>query len=119
MCSSYGDGGYGQNIAAFGENGNIKTLDPSHMAANAITDMWYNNEFSLFLPSYYGQDTPDISNFEAWGHFSQIIWKDSTRIGCATQYCDANTIFTMGSWYTVCNYLPAGNSTTTQPKSAN
>jgi hypothetical protein len=37
MCSSYGDGGYGQNIATFGENGNIKTLSPSHMAANAIT----------------------------------------------------------------------------------
>jgi hypothetical protein len=65
MYSSYGGGGYGQNIAAFGETGIVETLSPSHMAANAITDMWYNNELPLFLPLYYGQDTPDMSNFEA------------------------------------------------------
>lgn len=79
------------------------------MAASAITDMWYNGEVNAYLPSYYGEATPDFSNFENWGHFSQVVWKASLQVGCATQFCAAGTIFSgFPSWYTVCDYSGPG-----------
>lgn len=104
-----GGGGYGQNIAVFGETGDVQALGEAHEVASASTDMWYNGEINSFLPSYYGEENPDFSNFDAWGHFSQMVWKSTEEIGCASQYCDAGTIFSgFGSWFTVCNYGPEG-----------
>lgn len=40
------------------------------------------------------------------GHFSQVIWADTTQIGCAM------STFFDGSWYSylvACNYYTAGN----------
>jgi hypothetical protein len=106
---SFGDGNYGQNIAAIGGSGNFKAQKPAVMAARAISDQWYNGEVNAFLPSYYGKPTPDLSNFDAWGHFSQVVWKASTKVGCASHYCPPKTIFEdFGSWFTVCNYRAAG-----------
>ncbi|KAL3417116.1 SCP-like extracellular protein [Phlyctema vagabunda] len=105
-----GGGGYGQNIAAYGSYGNVKALSPSTMLAKAITSMWYNSEYNAYLPSYYGKPTPDTSNFAAWGHLTQIVWASTTSVGCATQYCEAGTIYKpVASWYTVCNYKTPGN----------
>lgn len=79
------------------------------MLAGAVTDMWYNGELGLFLPSYYGEANPDMTDFDKWGHFSQLVWKDSTEVGCATQYCPAGGLFpSFAGWYTVCNYGPPG-----------
>jgi len=105
-----GGGGYGQNIASYGATGDVESLGASAMVAGSITDMWYNGEINSYLPSYYGESTPDMSNFDAWGHFSQVVWAGSDTVGCASQYCAANTMFSgMASWFTVCNYGPAGN----------
>jgi hypothetical protein len=79
------------------------------MLARSITNQWYDGEINSFLPSYYGQPTPDMSNFEAWGHFTQVVWKGSATTGCASQYCPSGTIFTgFASWFTVCNYVAPG-----------
>lgn len=75
----------------------------------AATNMWYDGEFEAFLPSYYGQATPDMGNFEAWGHISQLVWASSTTIGCASQFCPRGTAYdNLDAWYTVCNYSPPG-----------
>jgi Cysteine-rich secretory protein family len=85
------------------------SIGQSAAAAGAITDMWYNSEVNAFLPSYYGESTPDTSNFDAWGHFSQIVWAGSTTIGCASVFCPSPAIFNgFDAWFTVCNYGPAG-----------
>lgn len=106
-----GGGGYGQNLAAYGGSGDIKSLGSSLMLARAITMQWYNGEYAAFLPSYYGEATPDINTFSDWGHFTQVLWKGTTQVGCATQYCAADTIFPgVPSWYTVCDYSSAGKS---------
>lgn len=71
--------------------------------------MWYNGEIDLYDPSWYGLANPDFTNFEGWGHYSQVAWKATTQVGCASQYCDAGSLFpSMGGWYTVCNYDPPG-----------
>ncbi|KAL1866515.1 hypothetical protein Daus18300_006750 [Diaporthe australafricana] len=104
-----GGGGYGQNIAMYAST-DASSLTEETVMAQAITDMWYNGELNLYPSSAYGQSNPDFTNFEAWGHYSQIVWVGSTQVGCAAQYCAAGTMNpTMGAWYSVCNYYPAGN----------
>ncbi|XP_038888848.1 basic form of pathogenesis-related protein 1-like [Benincasa hispida] len=39
---------------------------------------------------------------EECGHFLQVVWKDTTSIGCAEVKCNNNYIFT------ICNYYPPG-----------
>ncbi|CAD6590703.1 MAG: hypothetical protein ASARMPREDX12_004638 [Alectoria sarmentosa] len=116
-----GDGDYGQNIGAGIEAGNISAL---------ITNMFYNNE-TEYYPQPYGQEAPDSSAFESWGHFSQIVWSRTSSVGCYTYDCSpagqpttqdcnasgqpylANTKCgpTGGTpaVFTVCNYYPEGN----------
>ncbi|KAK0961502.1 hypothetical protein LTR91_019864, partial [Friedmanniomyces endolithicus] len=97
-------GGYGQNIAAGVDAANISAI---------ITDLFYNGEVGWF-DNLYGQAQPDMTNFEHWGHFSQIVWGNTTSVGCATQYCNGpGGLGGVGSdippYFTVCNYDPPGN----------
>jgi hypothetical protein len=99
--SQAGGGGYGQNIGAGAPPDGVPAL---------ITNQMYNDEIGFF-PLPYGQASPDMSNFESWGHFSQIVWQSTTSIGCATVNCPnglANTGGGVSPWFTVCNYSPPG-----------
>ncbi|KAF7973096.1 hypothetical protein HWV62_16196 [Athelia sp. TMB] len=91
-------GGYGQNLQAGSSN-----------VAAAITDSWYDGELSNY-PGYGSE--PDMTNFDSWGHFSQVVWLGSTAVGCATQDCSATGINGLPSdippYFTVCNYNPPG-----------
>ncbi len=101
ICRSAGNGNYGQNIGA--------GFTPSQIAF-MLTNAMYNSEITKF-PGPYGSDNVDTSNFGGWGHFSQIVWADTTAVGCATQYCP-NGLVNAGPntppYFTVCNYFPAG-----------
>ncbi|KAK1573999.1 SCP-like extracellular protein [Colletotrichum navitas] len=103
---SEGGGGYGQNLAMWGATGS-ENLGEAKAAQRAITDQWYNGEINLY-PGY-GLPNLDMSNFLSWGHFSQLVWVDSTTVGCAVNYCAAGTLSSIGSWFTVCNYKSQGN----------
>lgn len=54
-------------------------------------------------------DERDIYDFddqgfdEETGHFTQLVWKDTTDVGCARKLCDER------GWYVVCEYWPRGN----------
>ena len=86
-----------------------EALGASKAGAQATTDMWYNGELPHWPASDYGNDSPDMTNFESWGHFSQVVWKNSQQLGCATQFCAKGTMDpNWAAWYTVCNYYPAG-----------
>ncbi|KAH8879353.1 PR-1-like protein [Thozetella sp. PMI_491] len=105
---SQGDGKYGQNLALWGSS-DAASMSASLLAAQATSNMWYG-ELSSYASSNYGQDNPDMSNFENFGHFTQLVWKDTQQVGCYTNFCAQGTIYpTMDSWFTVCNYYPAGN----------
>lgn len=108
ICRSIGGGGYGQNLAMWGSTGNPEAFGASGSMARAASNGWYNGELADFPTSDYGSSTPDMSNFEKWGHFSQLVWKETQKVGCATVFCQPGTLSSMGSWYTVCNYWPAG-----------
>ncbi|KAI9780280.1 MAG: hypothetical protein M1816_003122 [Peltula sp. TS41687] len=90
-------GGYGQNIAARSPG----AISASEIA-KVISDQFYNGEMELY-PGY-GRE-PDMSNFHEWGHFSQVVWVDTTHVACVTQDCRAQGL----GHYTVCNYKGPGN----------
>lgn len=78
-------GRYGENLAA----GTAGTLD-----AQSVTDMWYREiaKYS-FGSGAFSMET---------GHFTQVVWRGSTQLGCAVATCR-----NMDIW--VCEYDPPGN----------
>lgn len=102
--TAIGGGGYGQNLAQNGGSNLGSDKDPKDLVPGVISNMWYNGELPLFRDEYYGQAQPDMSDFMSWGHFSQVVWKGTTTVGCSTQFCSSSSM-----WLTACNYGAAGN----------
>lgn len=77
-------GPYGENLAA------------GYVGGDAPVDAWYDEI------QYYNWSHPGYSSDT--GHFTQLIWKSSTQLGCAYVTCD-------NAWrqYTICEYYPRGN----------
>ena len=76
--------------------------------SGVITDMWYNSEIDLY-PGYGIADLdvgPD-SNFQNWGHFSQVVWQGTTAVGCGSAPCGAGTQIGSG-YFVACMYYPPG-----------
>lgn len=40
---------------------------------------------------------------EKTGHFTQLVWKGTTTVGCGSRLCGSR------GWYLVCEYWPRGN----------
>ncbi|KXT12721.1 hypothetical protein AC579_5218 [Pseudocercospora musae] len=98
------DPGAGQNIAAGYGPDKIGTV---------ITDLFYNNEIPMFQNQWYRE--PDMTYFEQWGHMTQMCWKATTHVGCATQYCPyglGNVAGGVQPYFTVCQYKNPGNVAT-------
>ena len=94
-CST---GNYGQNI---GWSTATSAEDAVDKMADMITNQWYGAEVGKF--TQYGAATPNLANFAQWGHFTQIVWKATTEVGCAYSTCDSGR-----GYMFVCNYSPPG-----------
>lgn len=77
----------------YGEN--IYWMSGGRVSGTMAVDAWYSEV------SQYNYGKPGFSG--ATGHFTQVVWKGSTEIGCG-QARDAR-----GGTYVVCNYNPPGN----------
>lgn len=75
-------GPYGENLAS------------GISSAGGVVDAWYNEI------SGYSFSNPGFS--EATGHFTQVVWKASTQLGCASAQCG-------GGLMVFCEYQTAGN----------
>ena len=51
----------------------------------------------------------DFCDTTACGHFTQLIWGDTYKVGCAVNYCPSGTLSNVPTTYLVCNYASAGN----------
>ncbi|OAQ98147.1 hypothetical protein LLEC1_03072 [Akanthomyces lecanii] len=99
-------GSYGQNLASVGSSGDLGTQEAA--VGKAIAEQWYQKEVGYY--NFFGQsDPPPGADFSKFGHFSQLVWKDSQKAGCATVECPAGTVLPLASYFTVCNYSPPGN----------
>lgn len=77
-------GPYGENLAA------------GYSSAAAVVDAWYNE-----IKNYDFSNPGFNSNT---GHFTQVVWKDTSKLGCGYKKCD-----TSFGYYVVCSYSSAGN----------
>ncbi|XP_003739647.1 Golgi-associated plant pathogenesis-related protein 1 [Galendromus occidentalis] len=81
----------------FGENlFNSSSSRGPDINADKAVDSWYNEISEM----KFGQPAP--SNFSQVGHFTQVVWKETTHVGMAYAV-KGNSVFV------VANYLPPGN----------
>ena len=81
-------------------------------ATAGISESWYRGELTPMIP-WFGKSNLPHEVFEQVGHLTQMVWKETTKVGCVSLDCGgAMTVNGKGSTmnkYTVCNYAPAGN----------
>lgn len=50
------------------------------------------------------------------GHYTQVVWRNSLRLGCGVKNCTTGSPFGGGAWqFWVCNYDPPGNISGQRP----
>ena len=95
---------YGENIYVSGGRGN----PDSHY--EAAVDLWANEH------NYYSYADDDCLAGEMCGHFTQVVWQSTARLGCALVECDSfENLSYNGGTYVVCTYLKSGNLMDTSP----
>ncbi|KAK6127032.1 hypothetical protein DH2020_039230 [Rehmannia glutinosa] len=52
---------------------------------------------------YYSYNSNSCEEGQMCGHYTQIVWKTTRKIGCARVVCDSGDVFM------TCNYYPPGN----------
>lgn len=95
-----------QHNTQYGEGQNLAVYPTAREGIAA----WYNSEEQAYN-GQYGKASPDLNSFGSYGHFTQMVWKGTTSVGCATQFCSSmkNLPGFTNTYYTVCNYYPPGN----------
>jgi len=79
------------------------SVEAAPLANQAVTS-WYNEV------SDYDYSNPGFSS--QTGHFTQVVWKNSTQLGCgAAQGVTTIQGNQYNAFYVVCQYAPAGNVT--------
>jgi uncharacterized protein YkwD len=77
------------------------TIDPTTLGNGASED-WYSEIKD------YKYESPGFSSDT--GHFTQVVWKGSTQLGCgAAQGTETIQGTKYNAFYVVCQYAPAGN----------
>ncbi|KAI3513948.1 hypothetical protein L1887_12194 [Cichorium endivia] len=85
----HSNGPYGENIFW----GSGSRWSPSQAAATWVSEgRWYNHQLN------------SCNGGRECGHYTQIVWKRSRRIGCARVTC-----FGGRGVFMICNYDPPGN----------
>ncbi|KAL9608597.1 MAG: hypothetical protein Q9167_006587 [Letrouitia subvulpina] len=86
---------------AFGEN-----LASGYLNVTASIEGWGNERSKYdFSDPHFGEKT---------GHFTQLVWKATTSLGCGRQECGQagernQAKGTAPGWFLVCEYWPRGN----------
>ncbi|CBI25103.3 unnamed protein product, partial [Vitis vinifera] len=66
----------------------------------------YGENLAWGSPSLTGIDAVNL-------HYTQVIWRNSLRLGCARAQCNS------GGWFVTCNYDPPGNYVGQRPFTEN
>ncbi|KAL5509026.1 hypothetical protein EMCRGX_G004307 [Ephydatia muelleri] len=91
-----------------GENIYMTTGSPSDCSV-AVTS--WNNE-----KDYYNYDTNVCQTGKVCGHYTQLVWASSNKVGCGAFRCPKLTgSASTNALLVVCNYYPAGNMAGMKP----
>ncbi|KAK2998894.1 hypothetical protein RJ639_023340 [Escallonia herrerae] len=80
-------GPYGENLA----------IGSGDFTGKAAVDLWVAEK------QYYDYNSNSCASGEVCGHYTQVVWRNSARVGCARVQCNN------GWWFITCNYDPPGN----------
>ncbi|KAK3018581.1 hypothetical protein RJ639_002816 [Escallonia herrerae] len=86
-CEHSHGGPYGENIA-FGSG---------DFSRKAAVDLWVGEK------KYYDYNSNSCASGYGCGHYTQVVWRNSTRVRCARVRCNN------GWCFITCNYDPPGN----------
>ncbi|XP_048426795.1 pathogenesis-related protein 1-like [Pyrus x bretschneideri] len=87
-CNLVHSGGpYGENLA-------MSSVD---MSGTAAVDMWVAEKAD------YNYESNSCADGKVCGHYTQVVWRNSARVGCAKVRCSS------GGTFIGCNYDPPGN----------
>lgn len=93
---------YGHSQGDYGEN--LFAQAGKEATADEVVKAWADES------SLYDYGTGSCAG--KCGHYTQIVWRDSTRVGCGVANCTTGSPFgpEFPNWqYWVCNYDPPGN----------
>jgi pathogenesis-related protein 1 len=94
-----GRGTRGENIAA--------NTPPGTWSPATVVNLWASEA------SDYDYASNSCAAGKVCGHYTQLVWRDTLRVGCAHRICSVNSPFPQAqtsSWeFWVCDYEPPGN----------
>jgi uncharacterized protein YkwD len=82
-----------------GEGENLSRIDGGHTSATALFSGWADEGAQYRLAPL---DCSDVSRVTVAGHYTQLMWRNTTRLGCAVAYSPRSQAL-------VCRYAPPGN----------
>ncbi|XP_010525646.1 PREDICTED: pathogenesis-related leaf protein 6-like [Tarenaya hassleriana] len=83
----HSNGPYGENLAK----------GSGSFTGTAAVNLWVAEKL------YYNYTTNSCTGGKQCLHYTQVVWRDSVRLGCARVQCID------GYWFVTCNYDPPGN----------
>jgi len=105
-----GNGDHDPDLGDVGENlfsaGTTDPQAPPVSGAEAVAS-WVVEKADYSYPSNTCKPGADC------GHYTQVVWRDTTKVGCGRATCNADDMF-QTHW--VCRYSPAGNMNTDTTK---
>lgn len=92
------------NRGEFGEN--LAAATPGAWTTPDVVKSWADEAVD------YDYAKKTCRKGKVCGHYTQVVWRTTTAVGCATVMCNKNSPFgaqfpTWQNW--VCNYAPPGN----------
>nr|CDS27338.1 venom allergen (val) protein [Hymenolepis microstoma] len=101
--------GYGHNTYGERQTKKFEWVGQNYAAYSSLEEdmeKWFNEH------KYYHYDSNTCDTDEACGHYTQLVWADTTDVGCGWEECkdDDDTLY-----YLVCHYGPSGNEENHRP----
>jgi hypothetical protein len=96
----HGQGDHGENIAA-----RTSAAPPERVVASWVQER-----------ADWDAGTNRCADGKVCTHYTQVVWRASRELGCASRRCERGSPFRGAEWhFTVCNYSPAGNRNGERP----